>query len=415
MSIAKRYIEKHKFGNYTIQEPHKGLLHFVVVIPAFREENLLKLQEQLLLIAPKNFLIEVIIVHNFSEQVSPEIKEINKKLFEENLKWCKKNNATNISFYPLKAFDLPKKHAGAGLARKIGMDAAVERFEAVNNPQGIIASLDADCKLHNNYFNNLDGAFANDKITGCILNFNHEKESVKNKPGQLQAILEYELHLRYHKHALKETGYPYYHYTLGSCFAVRAETYCKYGGMNRRKAGEDFYFLQKLFPNESFAFIAEPMVYPSSRLSDRVPFGTGPKLKELTEKKASMMSHPLESFVAIGKIVTLINDPEFYTGQKSIEVLPESLINFLKEKNIKQKLAEIIKNVSSQEAFIKRFFNWFDGLMLIQFLNFYCEKGYGEKIPSLDAARHFLNISNEILDTNLIIEKFIKLDYEQKK
>ena len=41
-------------------------------------------------------------------------------------------------------------------------------------------------------------------------------------------------------------GYPDSIYTIGSAFAVRAEAYMKQGGMNRRQAGEDFYFLYKL-------------------------------------------------------------------------------------------------------------------------------------------------------------------------
>ena len=34
---------------------------------------------------------------------------------------------------------------GVGLARKTGMDEAVRRFNAINNPEGIILNLDADC------------------------------------------------------------------------------------------------------------------------------------------------------------------------------------------------------------------------------------------------------------------------------
>ena len=45
---------------------------------------------------------------------------------------------------------------------------------------------------------------------------------------------------------MKFAGYPWAMYTVGSAFAVTAEAYVKRGGMNRRQAGEDFYFLQNL-------------------------------------------------------------------------------------------------------------------------------------------------------------------------
>ncbi len=35
---------------------------------------------------------------------------------------------------------------------------------------------------------------------------------------------------------------------VGSALAVKALQYVKAGGMNRKQAGEDFYFVQKLVP-----------------------------------------------------------------------------------------------------------------------------------------------------------------------
>jgi len=70
-------------------------------------------------------------------------------------------------------------------------------------------------------------------------------------------------------------GFPDSIYTIGSAFAVRAEAYVKQGGMNRRQAGEDFYFLNKLTKLGTVAEINDAFVFPSARVSDRVPFGTG--------------------------------------------------------------------------------------------------------------------------------------------
>ena len=74
----------------------------------------------------------------------------------------------------------------------------------------------------------------------------YEAAGGKFDDNSYKAVWLYELHLRYYKQALQFTGFPYYYHTIGSAFAVNAEVYCKQGGMNRQKAGEDFYFLQKI-------------------------------------------------------------------------------------------------------------------------------------------------------------------------
>ena len=67
--------------------------------------------------------------------------------------------------------------------------------------------------------------------------------------------------------------------------AVRPEAYMKQGGMNRRKAGEDFYFLNKIMSLGGFGECAETTIYPSPRTSKRVPFGTGQAVLRNVETK----------------------------------------------------------------------------------------------------------------------------------
>ena len=67
------------------------------------------------------------------------------------------------------------------------------------------------------------------------------------------------------------TGFPYVHHTVGSAIAVKAMTYVKAGGMNRRMAGEDFYFIQKLLPAGGFFNLNQTTVYPSPRSSQGFP------------------------------------------------------------------------------------------------------------------------------------------------
>ena len=74
----------------------------------------------------------------------------------------------------------------------------------------------------------------------------------------------------------------------------RASTYALSGGMNRRKAGEDFYFLHKIGPLGKIVAVRNTAVYPSARLSDRVPFGTGKAQQEwlVQSNRHRFLYHP---------------------------------------------------------------------------------------------------------------------------
>ncbi len=156
------------------------------------------------------------------------------------------------------------------------MDEAVRRFNLLNKPDGIILNLDADCRVKNNYFTAVFGEMHNRKDrTACSIYFEHPISGNEFSEEVYRSIILYELHLRYYLQGLAFTGFPYVHHTVGSAIAIKALPYIKAGGMNRRMAGEDFYFIQKLLPAGGFFNLNQTTVYPSPRSSARVPFGTG--------------------------------------------------------------------------------------------------------------------------------------------
>ena len=98
-----------------------------------------------------------------------------------------------------------------------------------------------------------------------------------------EAMVKYELYLRYYQEALAYIGHPHAFHCIGSAFAVRASDYVAQGGMNKRQAGEDFYFLQKLISTGRYACLNATRVYPSARFSTRTPFGTGQAVRQIVE------------------------------------------------------------------------------------------------------------------------------------
>ena len=196
--------------------------------------------------------------------------------------WAQDKENDKISIHIIKAYDLPKKNAGVGLARKIGMDEAVRRFEAIGNRRGIMACFDADCTCTNNYLLAIQQFYTkNPHSNAALVYFEHPLSGELSDEETYRGILHYELHLRYLKNALQYTTHPFSYYTIGSCISVTSKAYQKQGGMNKRKAGEDFYFLQKIAALGPLGEINSATVYPSPRASDRVPFGTGKAINDL--------------------------------------------------------------------------------------------------------------------------------------
>jgi hypothetical protein len=415
--FADTYLSKQINPIPFIQAPPSGLLRSVVVVPAYMENSILRTLFSLKNCTLPNGVVEVLILINFPENEPTENKEQSRELHKDLERWAKENSVGKMKFIPLLAADLPLKHAGAGMARKIGMDQALQRFNTIGQPKGLILSLDADSVVDPNYFTAIEEKiYGKDEYGGCILNFQHPISGNEFLPETYLAIVQYELHLRYYKQILKYTGFPYYQFTIGSCFGVRADLYARMGGMNRRKAGEDFYFLHKMFPHKPFADIYNTCVYPSPRPSMRVPFGTGATITQmLNNKSEKFLTYSPEAFFELKQFLSLIN--QFCSNskieiEKAILGLPAILSQFLIENDIIAKIDEIKMNTASADKFIKRFYEWFDGFMVVKFLNYSHTTTYA-KLPVEEAIAQFLIKSgyNELPEgAENLLSFFRKLD-----
>lgn len=184
-----------------------------------------------------------------------------------------------LRVYSLDACSLPPREAGVGLARKLGMDQALARLAAVAH-DGLIVGLDADCQVSPNY---LQVLLTEETRSWRALALRFAHPLLGLPPHERQRIIDYEIWLRYYVLALRWAQYPWAWHTVGSSMAVRASAYAEVGGMNRRRAGEDFYFLHKLMPGGAFGESRALCVYPAARRSSRVPFGTGRAMLEMAQ------------------------------------------------------------------------------------------------------------------------------------
>src|SRR5437867_3597588 len=145
------YFGRFGFCDRQIAEPPPPDLGIAIVIPCFNEPDLIGSLESLRLCDRPNCSVEVIVVVNSPAGCSEEVRTRNQATLKAATEWTGLRREAALSFHLLHFPDLPAKQAGVGLARKIGMDEALRRFDEVGRLGGVIAGYDADCRCEPSY------------------------------------------------------------------------------------------------------------------------------------------------------------------------------------------------------------------------------------------------------------------------
>lgn len=420
MNSDNFYLSKYGFCPAQISTPVPVDLKISVVIPCFNEENLFKTLTCFRNQIDLDFSVEIITVINASIHSSDEIKNLNDENFRNGINWTSTANSDKLKFHFILKNDLPHKHAGVGLARKIGMDEAVFRFHQIGM-DGIIVCADADALYENDFLKKVhDHFFVHfPKTTGCSIYFEHPLTGNEFDGKVYEAIIRYELFLRYYKNGLAWCGFPFSYHTIGSSMAVRSSAYQKSGGMNKRQAGEDFYFLQKIIELGNFTEMNSTVIVPSPRPSNRVPFGTGRSVSDWIlnpDNDGNKKLWPVYSifiFDELKKLNEMI--PDFYLSNRAnLLNLHPLLIDFLNRNDFENKMKEIRSNSSSPENFRKRFYNWMDAFWILKAVHFLRDEGMGEmdvEIASIELLNRFRIKSEPGL--NGVLSTFRKMDQQK--
>lgn len=353
--------------------PWERRFDVVVVIPCYNEPDIEATLYNLRKCEEANAATLVLIIVNSGIQSPQEVVLQNQYMYEQLQRFSENYSTPSLFFHPLLFKDLPRKHAGVGLARKIGMDLAILSFLKHTHKKGILVSLDADCEVSPNYLTDIATAFVDDEKLCCTVhNFWHRAE---NNDGEIEkAVRQYENYMRYFRNMLKFTGFPYFYLTIGSAFAVSADAYVRAGGMGRQQGGEDFYFLQKVFALGKVRELEDVVVFPMARFSNRVPFGTGPALQKILEEPDGQMKvYAVEAFLAL-KLFFDARFSFFKKERNTIEpffyTLHPSLCSFLMDTNALDDIDDCNRNCASIRSFEKRFFHYFNAFRIIKYLNF---------------------------------------------
>lgn len=426
----QRYLTKYSTGQHAVELADEACVYdTIVVIPAIDEyENIKRLLTSLSKNNPADLQSTLFIfVINNAISSNEQIKEENAKtisflrdIIHNNVHDVFANQISSskvhIGIIDLSSpgMELPDKTAGVGLARKIGMDEALKLFPT-DCAHPVLVCLDADCTVSENYLSAIRETAKTNSVDAAALQYEHPFDNLDTE--ELKAIVCYELFLRYYTLGLIYAGSPYSFHTIGSTIVCSVNAYMKAEGMNKKKAGEDFYFLEKVAKMFPVYTINEARVFPSARGSWRVPFGTGQRIDRYMRKEQDeyQLYNP-KSFTILKNwlsyfICSSLNSPKDYL--REAKKIDGSLYNFLIENDFEADWQRIFAGPQHQFPLQKKI--WFDGFRTLKFIHYLRDNGY-PNVPmfeAIDALALLIDEPISINRDNLIPDIDVQIQYLQ--
>ncbi len=273
-------------------------------------------------------------------------------------------------------YELPDNTGGVGLARKIGMDAALRTWQKESLNNKLILSLDADTLVQDNYLSSIKEYFTK-KVKTAIVRYEHQMPEAEEEKA---AIISYEIFLRYWVLALRYAQSPYAYHSIGSTIITTAQAYLSVRGMNKKQAGEDFYFLGKLAKIGKINYLQQTCVYPSARASRRVPFGTGKSIQQyLSSDSQNYVTYDADVFSILACFIDLIKrnieSPSSDILAKAKEIDPLLKI-FLESYNFESFWSKLLNRTKDEKVRLKQFHHWFDAFKTLKLINYLTRQRY---------------------------------------
>lgn len=349
-----------------------------LVIPAF-DEDFERFRQQLEALAAEDLLI-IVVVNAPANADGPALvrteelhQQLQQQMFPHVLVIDHVSQGRKLN---------PKQ--GVGLARKIGCDIALALLHLGRVRSPWILQSDADVAFPNGYTLLQQDAFKDDGAGAKIFPHRH----YSNDPTLNFAAQLYDQHMSHYVAGLAAAGSRYAHHSLGSTIALHAQTYAAVRGYPRRSAGEDFYLLNKIRKIARIDRLPEPTLEIEARLSTRVPFGTGPALRQIIQNLAedpsgrTYLSYHPKCFLLLGRAIETLEK----WAVESSTVLDEDISRRLTALGFQRFVENLGKQNPSSNQRLKSAHDWFDGLKTLQFVHG-CQKDW----PDLPLIPHRLN------------------------
>lgn len=352
--------------------------------------------------------VAVILVLNEPASASAGARQHNRELLESLQKNDGKYDGglavgRELFYINLLDKEIKEKFRTVGNARKTGFDGAIlQSDDKVTDKNGLLFSLDADTLVCERYFVN---AFEHFKMfpenAGAVFNFEHRLEA--NHALQL-AAMRYEIYLLDYALKMHRSGSHYGFWTIGSAFACTVRDYLRCGGMRRHAAGEDFYFLQALRKVGKVGIISEVSVYPAGRISDRVPFGTGPAIARQLTGELPGLYNPRQFELLRDFFDNCRNSDYDSLADNIMSFASGELAGFLEKQKFSEIWSKIVKNTPrDHKKLLDALHTYCDGFFILKFSHFLEEQNPGEfgrikMYADRDLAAELDRLRREVMD-----------------
>jgi len=348
--------------------PKKDKYDFIITIPCYNEyayifKTLNSISKQNSILLDKTL---VIIVINNAKNENQEIQKNNDSTYKKLISLKYNFDLSIVNCY-LKNKALPEKTAGVGMARKIACDMSLNYM----NPSSLFCFIDADTKISGNYLTQINLSYKKYNWSAATVMFQHQNDEPKTN----RIINEYESFLVSTSNLLEYSGSPYNYIPIGSSMICNMKSYVGVGGMNTRKAAEDFYFLQELQKAFGVFKIKQTLIHPSSRCTTRVYLGTSTRLLKCIngELKIKSLYYTKRAFEILKQWLDLILNSQSKSYSEitmKCNLIDEKLINFLEQYNFNNAWDAINESPTSKH-FEQQFHRWFDAFKTFKLLKYY--------------------------------------------
>lgn len=408
------YLNKRASDVWKIENDFSKHFQNVIVVPAIAEfENLpvlINSLEQNDARELTNTLLLIVVNNSFSSSEEVKVNNQNTLSYIRNLK-----SPLNISFIDAASAgkEMDDKNAGVGLARKIGMDLALTKFDYNSSDKRILICTDADCIVDPNYLSEISHEFNKNNFEAAVVKFSHD---ISGDDEETNAIISYEIFLRYYVLGLSFASSDYAFHTIGSTMICTPEAYVKVGGMNKRKAAEDFYFLEKLAKIYPIGKIKTTFVHPSKRSSWRVPFGTGRSIERyLSNTRDEYQLYDPKIFIILKNWLEVFNSsaPEYSALMESAKIINPKLSDFFIEQDLNNFLLKLKqKNISVTEIQKQKHY-WFDSFKTLKLIHYLRDTAFPNvnMFDAIDELLKMMGVENKIKRNSKIPDIEIQKEY----
>ncbi len=299
-----------------------------------------------------------------------------------------KNNLATLKW--LEEFETPLQlawldHVSEGRAYPEKFGVGLARHQACTVGMSFVAeaapiiSLDADSPVDPNYFSAIfEFLEQRPDFRAGHVNFKHRHCGTAEEK---LAIAIYERHLKRHRQKLEDANSPHAWYAIGSTIVCTKEAYAKAGGYHvRRMAGEDFYLLQQLSKTGCrIEMIEDALVFPSDRVSDRVPFGTGKAVGDIVQTGRWMTYHD-HCYRDLGLLLEVVGRRVSDSAADILKDVPESCAGWLVGRKFESVWPKLRANSRDNEMLIQKFHEWLDAFQTLKLIHFLSDNSYA-RVP----------------------------------